>query len=511
MKILKCLPLLLLFIACNKNKDGKLERTAAFEAAKINAFFTKYPQLSPVKKDVEAYYQSQNHKYIWFDDAKLSPSSVTLHSYIKNITADGLPNTTVYANEFDQLISSKSKSKLNLDTELMLTSQFFVYAKNVWYGISAEESKSINWKLPRKKLDFNNLLDLLASGSPILQNPPVYRLYVQLREQLKIYKGIKAKGGLPAIDASILRTKVGDSSVAIGRLRQWLTLCQDLKVAQPSNLYDADLDNAIKICNTRFGLDNGSKITAPLIKEMNISVEQRILEIKLNMERSRWIQIENATDYLLVNIPEFKMHVYEKDKLMWSSNVVVGKTENKTVIFADKLETVVFSPYWNVPQGILKKEILPGIAKNANYLEEHNMEWFNGNIRQKPGPENSLGLVKFLFPNSYDIYLHDTPSKSLFDLDNRAFSHGCVRIESAEKLANYLLKGHKEWNATKINEAMHSSEEKHVKIKKKENVFIVYFTAWVDNNGRLNFRKDVYNRDGNLKRVLAENDEVAIR
>ena len=183
-------------------------------------------------------------------------------------------------------------------------------------------------------------------------------------------------------------------------------------------------------------------------------------------------------------------------------NVVVGKAANKTVIFSGNLKYVVFSPYWNVPTSILNKEVLPGIKKNKNYLAAHHMEWNGKGVRQKPGPWNSLGLVKFLFPNSYSIYFHDTPSKSLFSEDQRAFSHGCIRLAEPKKLALYLLRDNPAWDEKKITAAMNSGREQTVTLKQPIPVFIGYLTAWVDWQGRLNFRKDIYGRDDRLAKML---------
>ncbi|HTD93164.1 MAG TPA: L,D-transpeptidase family protein, partial [Chitinophagaceae bacterium] len=165
---------------------------------------------------------------------------------------------------------------------------------------------------------------------------------------------------------------------------------------------------------------------------------------------------------------------------------------------------IVFSPYWNVPPSIIKNEVVPGIKKNKNYLANHNMEWNNGAVRQKPGPANSLGLVKFLFPNSYNIYLHDTPSKSLFSETNRAFSHGCIRLSEPKKMATYLLRKDPAWTNEKITKAMNSGTEKYVTLNPTIPVFIGYFTAWVDSEGRLNFRDDIYGHDKKMAEKMFE-------
>jgi murein L,D-transpeptidase YcbB/YkuD len=193
---------------------------------------------------------------------------------------------------------------------------------------------------------------------------------------------------------------------------------------------------------------------------------------------------------------------YRNGEIVLESPVVVGKTMSKTVIFSGKLSNIVFSPYWNLPESIVKKEVKPGLAKDPNYLEKHNMERYNGLIRQKPGPSNSLGLVKFIFPNSNDIYLHDTPSKSYFSRDNRAASHGCVRVEKPRELALEILRSDTLWTPAKVDAAMHGGKEKWYGLKNKVPVFIGYFTAWVDREGKINFFEDIYKLDDRLAEMI---------
>jgi murein L,D-transpeptidase YcbB/YkuD len=224
----------------------------------------------------------------------------------------------------------------------------------------------------------------------------------------------------------------------------------------------------------------------------------------VNLERSRWLPVTVSGEYLVVNIPEFRLHVFQDDSVLWNCDVVVGATAHKTAVFSGTLKYVVFSPYWNVPPGILKNEILPGIRGNPNFLVRHHMEWYNGQVRQKPGPNNSLGLVKFLFPNSHNIYLHDTPSKSLFGETKRAFSHGCIRVSEAKRLAMHLQRTDTSWNEQKISEAMHGGKEIYVTLPAPVQVYITYFTAWVDRSGQLNFRDDVYKRDERLYSMISD-------
>jgi len=220
------------------------------------------------------------------------------------------------------------------------------------------------------------------------------------------------------------------------------------------------------------------------------------------MERARWVPLDLKKHYLIINIPAFTLYAFDADTINFTMNVVVGRDVHKTVLFSGDIKYIVFSPYWDIPASILKNEVLPGIRRDPDYLKRNNMEWVGKRVRQKPGPKNSLGLVKFLFPNSYNIYLHDTPAKSLFEKSARAFSHGCIRLSEPKKLADYMLKNDSNWTPEKINAAMHAGVERYVTLKDPVPVYIGYMTAFVDNEGRINLRDDVYNRDGPLERAI---------
>jgi murein L,D-transpeptidase YcbB/YkuD len=185
-------------------------------------------------------------------------------------------------------------------------------------------------------------------------------------------------------------------------------------------------------------------------------------------------------------------------KKVFDMIVVVGRVGNNTMMFNGELNQIVFSPYWNVPPSIIEKEIMPAIKRNPNYLASKNMEQIGGAIRQKPGPGNALGKVKFIFPNSFNMYFHDTPAKSFFTQDKRAFSHGCIRLSEPQKMAEWLLRNDPDWDTQKIVSAMNQTTERGVRLKEAVPVFIIYYTAWVDEDGQLNFRDDVYQHDKEL-------------
>jgi murein L,D-transpeptidase YcbB/YkuD len=286
------------------------------------------------------------------------------------------------------------------------------------------------------------------------------------------------------------------------------------------------LKNSIANFQERMGLGVSGILDEETVDALNTPIKDRIFQMMINLERLRWIPEHIPESYLLVNIPEFKLHVFEQNKINFSMNVVVGKSATVTTIFNGNLSTIVFSPYWNVPQSIIAREMLPKIKKDPNYLKKNNMEVVKNNvvvnsrninwhlyskgvpftIREKPGKHNSLGLIKFLFPNSYSIYMHDTPSKGLFEKRSRDFSHGCIRLSEPLKLATYLLKNDTSITQEKIIKWMNGGVEKYIKVKPAMPVFIVYFTSWVNNKGQLNFRKDIYGLDKKLAAELFDED-----
>jgi murein L,D-transpeptidase YcbB/YkuD len=243
-------------------------------------------------------------------------------------------------------------------------------------------------------------------------------------------------------------------------------------------------------------------ITPQLVKDMNVPARERLMQVLLNMDRMRWMPQKPTGNLIIVNIPEFMLHVYDGKKSLFDMVVVVGKVGNNTMMFNGDLNQVIFAPYWNIPSSIIQKEIMPAIAKNPNYLESKNMERNGSGIRQRPGPGNALGKVKFIFPNSFNMYFHDTPSKSLFGQDKRAFSHGCIRLAEPQKMAEWLLRNDPNWPTSKIVDAMNATTEKPVRLKDPVPVFIIYYTAWVDDQGELNFRDDVYKHDSELMKKM---------
>jgi murein L,D-transpeptidase YcbB/YkuD len=391
-------------------------------------------------------------------------------------------------------------------TELDLTAAFFRYADRNYRGGGAQRTRQLDWFIPVHKKDMSELLEALCSDSAdITAHEPVHPQYNRLKQQLKRYQAIEARGGWKPITAEAKGVHKGDRGGVIPEVRARLATTGDITYDDRSDAFDTELDKGIKRFQQRYGMDTTGLIDDKLIREMNRPVRDRVHQIMLNMERLRWLDGNAPPDYLLVNIPEYKLHVFENGKHAWDMVVVVGKEATRPTIFRGDLSTVVLAPYWYVPQSIVDQSVKPGMRKDPNYLNRMHMEVVSQKpfaVRQKPGEFNSLGLAKFLFANSYSIYMHDTPSKNLFDRSERAFSHGCVRLKEPAKLAGYLLRDQPQWTPEAIDKAMHGGSEKAIRVTKPIPVVILYLTAWVDEQGLINFRDDVYGRDAKLAKEL---------
>jgi murein L,D-transpeptidase YcbB/YkuD len=482
-----------------------------FDSNLLVSFYQTYPSLNKYQQEVSEVYRQHTFTHIWYDDHGVVEFGNTLFNKVKELNVEGVSSVFPYMDKLDGVFENDRENTLSpVETELMLTSLYLFYSEKVYKGLSDSTTTLIGWLLPRKQVSYAALLDsvMLDPGLLNQDDSVLFRQYYKLRNVLQQYREIEKKGGWNPIDLDpkLKGYKPGDTAKAIIQIKERLFITGGLKENNKSNLYDPSLVEAVTRYQQRNGNIPGELINQRLIKEMNIPVGDRIKTIVVNMERCRWIspQIAKAKEYIVVNIPSFKLTMIRDGNIVLESPVIVGKNVTKTVIFSGMLSYIVFSPYWNLPQSIINKEVKPGMAKNKNYLEKHNMEWNNGQVRQKPGANNSLGLVKFIFPNSNDIYMHDTPAKTLFSQESRAFSHGCIRVGKPRDLAIAILKDDPSWTPEKIDRAMHAGKENTVVLKSKIPVYIGYFTAWVNAGGEINFYDDIYGRDERLAELLID-------
>jgi murein L,D-transpeptidase YcbB/YkuD len=350
--------------------------------------------------------------------------------------------------------------------------------------------------------------------------------YAELVKALAGYRDILRRGGWPEVPGRG-RLRRGDRGARVAALRQRLAMTGDFADSAWSEpVYDGAVVKAVARFQARHGLPSSGVVGAATLAALNVPVQARIRQIELNLERYRWLPVDFEPRYIYVNIPDYELYAYNAGKPALRMRVAVGdEYDNATPVFADSMTSVVFRPYWYVPQRILVEEMIPGIRKKRSYLVRHNLEVVDAKhesrvlnprrinwsrvdltqirVRQKPGNTNHLGLVKFMFPNQFAVYLHDTPNRNLFRRSNRTGSHGCVWVEKPVELADYVLAGQDDWNEKKIREAMetvHSAREggsadgHTVTLVRPVPIYIVYLTAFVQ-DGVLNFRGDSYGRD----------------
>jgi len=482
------------------------------DSAAMEKFITEKKVPDSIATRIRSFYNTRNYQFAWFSSDGLTEQARAfwnLHDYVTTYDVDSSLRNKVLQKKMDELIAEDSLSvnavnKTFLNTELTLTQHFIMYMLNN-YQKGFVKRKEMERFIPRKKEDPLKLADSLINKKHKDDKyfEDVNPTYAALKNQLSRYLEIAKKGGWHEVRVIKKSLKKGASSSDIAVIKKRLQITGDLPGNDTSAVFDDTLEMAVKNYQERHGYKPTGIVSDSLVKEMNVPATKRVEQILMNMDRMRWLAPQPKGNLLVVNIPEFELHLYDGKQKVFDMDVVVGKEGHNTTMFNGDLNQVVFCPYWNVPSSIVRKEILPEMAKHPGYLDKQDMEVTgeeNGLpvIRQRPGDKNALGKVKFLFPNSFNIYLHDTPVKSLFEKDKRAYSHGCIRVKEPEKLADYVLRNQPEWTPEKIEEAMNAGEQKFVKVKDPIPVIITYYTAWVDEKGQLNFRGDIYGHDENL-------------
>jgi murein L,D-transpeptidase YcbB/YkuD len=364
--------------------------------------------------------------------------------------------------------------------------------------------------------DLEPYLTTLAPQSP---------QYDRLKAKLAEYRAIAAEGGWPRIpDGPTLKPGMSDDWVPV--LRRLLATTGDFggKADDPAKVYDGALVEAVKKFQSRHGLADDGVIGPATMRELNVPVQDRIRQMVLNLERRRWMTDDLGDFYVFVNLADAYLKVVQdvggREKTVHTARLVVGKPYQRTPVFSENMSYVVFNPNWGVPSSIATKEYLPKLKTDAGFLARQKIRIFAGNkevdpfsvnwnalsrmpyqLRQDPGDGNALGRIKFMFPNPYNVYIHDTPSKSLFAKEERFFSHGCMRVQDPEMLAEVLL-GSQGWMLDKIKAQIGSGKQKIVNLDKKVPVHVTYLTTWVNKDGTVNFRNDVYGLDKELATAL---------
>ena len=430
--------------------------------------------------------------------------------------------------------SDSVRARRLAELDVALASTLMEYSSDVVSGRVNPKEFGSAWKTPVYDIDPARVL-AEAVSSRSLQNIPqrvsgARQQYEQLVAALETYREIAARGGWTTVPGGEAITE-GTTGSRVEAVIRRLAATADLDstmMADSTYEYTSSVSDAVSNFQERHGLAQDGIVGESVIQAMNVPATERVRQLELNLERWRWIPANLGGRYIYVNIPAFELHAFEGGSEQLSMRVVVGEEYNDraTPVFSDTMEYVVFNPYWNIPQSIASEEILPKARENPSYLAANNYEivtgWGEGaevvsasaenmdlvesgsyRLRQEPGPENSLGQIKFMFPNQFDIYLHDTPAEHLFDRADRAFSHGCIRVERPADLGAFVFTG-SDWTAQRIRDRIQSQERSVENLESPVPVYILYWTAFVDSEGRVNFRNDLYGNDQELAAALAE-------
>ncbi|MEJ2524851.1 MAG: L,D-transpeptidase family protein [Desulfuromonadales bacterium] len=483
-------------------------------------------------------YQQRAFQPIWFDGWQVRQAAFALLAHLREGGSQGLCGNDYLLAELEGLFNIyhdfnarslplAAENRAMLD--LYLSQSFLTFATYMVEGQVDPDLIHVDWRARRRKADLIKLLEYAISRDRLTQvledlYPP-HREYHQLVTILDEYQKISARGGWPVIPGGpVMRSGYRDSRVPL--IKDLLTLTGDFtETIEDSDLYAGAVVDAVKAFQVRHGLADDGVVGVKTRQAFNVPVEERIRQIELNLERWRWMPKHFGDRHLRVNVADFSLEVIEDGEAVLRMPVIVGTQYRKTPVFSARMTYLEFAPYWTVPPTIFREDKLPLIKRNPDYLRQHHfkiisrsqtdvfidpgaIDWqkvraatFPGLLRMEPGPWNPLGRVKFMFPNRYNVYLHDTNEKYLFDNQIRSFSSGCIRVAKPRELANYLLDGILE--PQQIDALLAGSEPQRVSIPPMP-VHIQYWTAWVDQEGRVQFRPDVYFRDLDLEVALNE-------
>jgi L,D-transpeptidase YcbB len=468
----------------------------------VESFIQKEKLPDSTANAMRSFYRVRNYQYAWFTSGGPTEQARGLWSLYgskednsKNHPSDSLSERMDTLLQHDSITIAKNDSSF-INTELNLTQELIQYASNNPEHINKQ---SIYYLVPAKKMDVMTYADSVLNKQKDSSMYAGNKGYSLLKQQLAVYDSVAKNGGWGTLTAHGQLRK-GTKSPEVVSLKKRLELSKDYNSADTSNVFSDSLEAAVRSFQQHNGLAATGVVNDSMISVLNIPVEQRMQQIIVNMNRAMWMPQKTDGSRIEVNIPSQMLVAYADTGRAFEMPVIVGKEGSGTVMFSSQVNQIVFSPAWNIPESIVRNEMMPKIKSDPNYFKKNNIEVVKQNdsipqLKQLPGKNNPLGKAKFLFPNTHDIYLHDTPDKTAFKKADRTLSHGCIRVADAAKLAQYLLRDQSDWSAKKIQQAMNSGKEQTVDLKTKQPVSITYLTAWVGTDGHINFRPDVYNHD----------------
>jgi len=497
-----------------------------------------YQNFDPIACDEEfkAFYQKRNFKPIWIENSEVNDRATVAREYIENSYLEGLrPEKYGIRTLNDLWQQTDALSLAKLDLLLTMASMSYFYDSS--FG-RIQPSISNPDLFPEAGVcnlsPYLFLQEIITSADPssyFAGLQPQHQFYTFLKIGLSRYLSIKAGGGWPVIEAG-KTLRPGDSDEKIPHLRRRLLIEGDYREIRHDDgdlVYDAELIEAVRVFQQRHGLKSDGIIGKETYRQLQSTVDAAIEKITINLARWRWMDHDLGSNYVLVNIANFDLIGVKENETDLHLSVVVGANRHQTPVFSSLIQYVEFNPFWTIPVSIATKEELPALRKDPYHLQKRNVrllsgweadaheidstkiDWLNVSerqmrsyvLRQDPGPGNALGYIKFVFPNNYSIYLHDTPHRNLFAENRRNFSHGCIRVSTPELLADFLLRGPDSgWDKEKIMDAISTGKNRVEILPVKMPIHLTYQTAWGDAAGTVHFNADIYDRDKALLKAL---------
>jgi murein L,D-transpeptidase YcbB/YkuD len=482
------------------------------------------------------FYRERNYRLLWSDDNGRKQRADELIDAIASAADEGLDPAEYYLDEIDKYKQASGvENAVNL--EMWLSAALYRYANDRYAGRLESFVVDPDWHIPNSVLDMSDLLSRIADNESIkavLDNlSPIQDGYHQLRDELHRYRSIAETGGWGKL---WVRLKPGMRNEKVRQLRQRLLLEGDLEADRVSkdtdndahgDLFDAKLEQAVKHYQRRHRITATGSVDDKTLRSLNVSVEDRIEQIRINMERWRWLPRILGRRYIAVNMTGYELTIMNDGHVELSMPVIIGKEYHETPALSGVISYFEYNPYWTISKRVMWEKFIPGQIRDASYLDRRSIRvykgWANAQevdpetvdwksldpennspywMRQDPGPGNALGSLKFIFSNPYQIYLHGTPSKYLFSHQVRAFSHGCIRVKDPAMLAASLLGDTSKQGLDKVEAKVKSGVNEKVHLPVSMPIYLMYWTAWVDSDGVLNFSDDIYGRDTRLRQLL---------
>jgi len=497
------------------------------------------------------FYRNRDYRPAWIDDGLALGNARAFLTALRSVTKEGLDPENYHLAAVESLIAEIGASGTKdlrgvrpeslADLEMLLTDGFLLCGSHLVHGQVNPETIQSEWFIKGRVEDLAAALEkgLAAEDVPGALDSlrPRHAVYRGLMKAYFDYGALVEAGGWPEFPPGPKLAK-GDRDARVMRLRETLAAMGDIpgdEAAGGPELFDDALDGAVKLFQRRHGLEPDGVVGTATAAALNVSAAERLTQIRANLERWRWVTQELGETYVLVNVADFRLGVVEAGREVMSMAAIVGRAYRRTPDFSGTMSYLEINPTWTVPPKLAREDILPKVIKDPAYLGEKGFRvfenWSEGareidvsaldwnrvkaeglpyKFRQEPGPQNSLGRIKFMFPNRFDVYLHDTPERDLFSRAVRDFSSGCIRVERPVDLAEYVLRDDPDWTRAKILAAIEGGKTQVVKLRNPLGVHLLYWTVWLREDGRVQFRQDIYLRDAALFRALEEHASAAV-